>query len=268
MGDKKRVLVTGMAGQIGGIVRRHLGDRYELSGLDRVGLGDASGDVPCVVADIADLDAIAPAFAGVDAVLHLGADPSPRASWESTLSSNIVGTRNVYEAARLAGVRRVVFASSNHVAGNYPLRQDPYKAIYDGRLGEVRMPFAPLGADALRPDSYYGVSKAFGESLGSYFHDEYGISVICLRIGWVMTPDDPRFSPAALSLWLSHRDAAQLIRRSIDAPASVGFAVVNGESDNALSIWDIDAARRILGYEPQDGAGEEWTPRGDAPSII
>ena len=179
MSDKKRVLVTGMAGQIGGIIRRRLGDRYELSGIDRVGVEG----VPVRVADIADLEAIKPAFDGIDVVVHLGADPSPRASWDSVLRSNIVGTRNVYEAARLAGVKRIVFASSNHVVGNYPLRQDPYKAIYDGRLGEVRRPFPPLTTDLIRPDSYYGVSKSFGESLGSYFHEEYGVSVICLRIG-------------------------------------------------------------------------------------
>ena len=264
MSDKKRVLVTGMAGQIGGIIRQRLGDMYELSGIDRVGVEG----VPVTVADIADLEAIKPAFEGVDVVVHLGADPSPRASWDSVLRNNIIGTRNVYEAARLAGVKRIVFASSNHVVGNYPLRQDPYKAIYDGRLGEVRRPFPPLTTDLTRPDSYYGVSKSFGESLGSYFHEEYGVSVICLRIGWVMTPDEPSFSPAALSLWLSHRDAAQLIRRSIDAPVSVGFAIVNGESDNLLSIWDIDTMKRVLGYAPQDAAGEEWTDRQDAPAII
>lgn len=264
MADKKKVLVTGMSGQIGGIIRRYLGDKYELSGIDRTPVDD----VPSNVADISDLDAIRPAFGGIDAVVHLGADPSPRASWESILQNNLIGTRNVYEASRLAGVKRIVFASSNHAVGFYPLRQDPYKAVYDGRLGEIRRPFPPLTTDLIRPDSYYGVSKAFGESLGSYFHDEYGISVICLRIGWVMTPDDPSFSPASLSLWLSHRDAAQLIEKSVDAPSSVGFAVVNGESDNTLSIWDIEPTKRILGYEPQDGAGETWTPRPDSPSII
>ena len=264
MNAKKRVLVTGIAGQIGGIIRRLLSDRYELSGIDHVGIDDA----PTLIADIADLNAIRPAFHGIDAVVHLGADPSPRASWESVLRNNIIGTRNVYEASRLAGVKRIVFASSNHVVGNYPLRQDPYKAIYDGRLGEIRRPFPSLTTDLIRPDSYYGVSKSFGESLGSYFHEEYGISVICLRIGWVMTPDDPTFSPAALSLWLSHRDAAQLIRRSIDAPQSVGFAILNGESDNQLSIWDITTTKRILGYQPQDAAGEQWTERPDSPNII
>ena len=264
MNAKKQVLITGITGQIGGITRRLLSDRYELSGIDRI----AADDAPTLIADIADLNAIRPAFHGIDAVVHLGADPSPRASWESVLRNNIIGTRNVYEAARLAGVKRIVFASSNHVVGNYPLRQDPYKAIYDGRLAEVRRPFPPLTTDLIRPDSYYGVSKSFGESLGSYFHEEYGISVICLRIGWVMTPDDPTFSPAALSLWLSHRDAAQLIRRSIDAPQSVGFAILNGESDNQLSIWDTDQTKRILGYQPQDAAGEQWTERPNSPNII
>lgn len=264
MADKKKVLVTGMSGQIGGIIRRLLGNKYDLSGIDRTPVDG----VPSTVADISDLDAIMPAFEGIDAVVHLGADPSPRASWESILQNNLIGTRNVYEASRLSGVKRIVFASSNHAVGFFPLRQDPYKAIYDGRLGEVRRPFPPLTTDLIRPDSYYGVSKAFGESLGSYFHDEYGISVICLRIGWVMTPDDPTFSPPSLSLWLSHRDAAQLIEKSVDAPLSVGFAVVNGESDNTLSIWDIEPTKQILGYEPQDNAGESWTPRPDSPSII
>ena len=264
MPEKKKVLVTGMAGQIGGIIRRSLGDRYELSGLDR----QAVEGVPSTVADIADLEAMRPAFENVDVVVHLGADPSPRGSWESILDNNIVGTRNVYEASKRAGVKRVVFASSNHAVGNYPLMQDPYKAIYDGRLGEVRRPFPPLTTDLIRPDSYYGVSKAFGEALGSYYHDDCGISVICLRIGWVMTPDDPSFSPPALSLWLSHRDAAQLIQKSIDAPTSVGFAVVNGESDNVLSIWDIEMTSDVLGYVPEDGAGEHWTPREGGPSFF
>jgi NAD+ dependent glucose-6-phosphate dehydrogenase len=251
---KKKVLVTGMAGRIGGIIRKYLGEKYELSGIDLVPVKE----VPSLVADLADYDAIRPAFEGQDTVVHLGADPRPDGPWESILHNNIIGTRNVMEASREAGVKRVIFASTNHVVGFYPLKQDPYKAIYDGRLGEVRRPFPMLTADHLRPDSYYGVSKAFGESLGSYFHDQYDISFIALRIGWVMTPDDPTFSPPALSLWLSHRDAAQLIEKSIDAPPSVGFAIVYGMSRNSLRIWDIETTRAILGYEPQDGAGDEW----------
>lgn len=253
---KPRVLVTGAAGQVGRIVRDKLGYKYDLIGLDRVDCGWETS----FVADIADYDAIRPAFDGADAVVHLGADPRPQAPWESVLPNNIVGTRNVYEAARTAGARRVVLASTNHVVGFFPMKDDPYKAIYDGRLGEVRRPFRALDDRDSRPDSLYGVSKAFGESLGSYYQDEFGLSVICLRIGWVMTPDDPSFDPAALSLWLSHRDTAQLIRKAIDAPPSVGFAIVYGMSRNALSIWDVEAGKRLIGFSPQDGAGEEWTP--------
>ena len=254
MVDKQRVLVTGAAGQIGGIVRSKLGFSYDLVGLDRIDCGWPVS----YVADISDFDAIQPAFDDVDAVVHLGADPSPKASWESVLSNNIVGTRNVYESARLAGAKRIILASTNHAVGYHPLKDDPYRAIYEGRLGEVRRPFRMLDERDMRPDSLYGVSKAFGEVLGSYYHDEYEISVICIRIGWVMTPDDPRFHPAALSLWLSHRDAAQLIQKAVDAPPSVGFAIVYGMSRNDLRIWDIESGERIIGFSPDDGAGEEW----------
>ncbi len=253
----RKVLVTGAAGQIGGIVRDKLGYRYELIGLDRVDCGWHRSQV----ADLADFEAIRPAFEGVEVVVHLGADPSPKASWESVLDNNIVGTRNVYEAARQAGAKRVVLASTNHVVGFYPLKDDPYRAIYEGRLSEVRRPFRMLDQRDMRPDSLYGVSKAFGESLGSFYHDEFGLSVICLRIGWVMTPDDPAFHPAALSLWLSHRDAAQLISKAIDAPSSAGYAIVYGMSKNELRIWDIEEGQRAIGFSPEDGAGEEWTTR-------
>ena len=258
MSDKARVLVTGAAGQIGGIIRDKLGYRYDLVGLDRADCGWEQSRV----ADLADLDAMRPAFEGVDCVVHLGADPSPKASWDSVLSNNIVGTRNVYEAARLAGAKRVILASTNHTVGFFPLKDDPYRAIYEGRLDEVRRPFRMLDERDMRPDSLYGVSKAFGEVLGSYYQDEYGLSVICLRIGWVMTPDDPMFHPAALSLWMSHRDTAQLISKAIDAPRSVGFAIVYGMSRNDLRIWDIETGERIIGYSPEDGAGEVWEDDG------
>lgn len=264
MPDKKKVLVTGISGRIGTVLRKYLGGKYELSGLDLVSVDDA----PCLIADIADLDAITPAFEGIDTVVHLGASPHPRDPWEAVLKNNIIGTRNVYEASRLAGVKRIIFASSNHAVGYYPLKDEPYKAVYDGRLGEIRQPIPPLTTDLIRPDSYYGVSKTFGESLGSFFHDKYGISVICLRIGWLMVSDDPKFSTPSLSLWLSHRDGAQLFEKSIDAPPTVGFAIVNGESGNTLGIRDLESAKEILGYEPRDDAGEEWTPVPGSPTVM
>lgn len=254
---KKRVLVTGGAGRIGGIVRRFLGSKYELSVLDR----EPVEGVPSRVADLTDLDAIRPAFEGQDTVVHLGAEPSGGTPWDAVLPNNIAGTFNVMEACREAGVGRVVFASTNHVVGYYPEKEDPYRAVFEGRLDDAPGPFPLLNAEQVRPDCLYGVSKAFGESLGSLYWDKYGISFIALRIGAVSTGAGwYRQSYPSLAMWLSHRDAAQLIERSIDAPPSVGFLVVYGISNNTLRIHEIETAERVLGYRPQDDAGDTLDP--------
>ena len=250
----KKVLVTGLAGKIGGIIRSNLSGKYSLSGLDLEGVPG----FPTTTGNLSNLDEILPAFKGIDTVVHLAADPNHQGGWETNLENNIIGTRNVYEAARISGVKRIIFASSNHALGFYPLKDNPYKQIYDGDFEAIRQPIKPLTTDLIRPDGYYGVSKAFGESLGSYFHDEYGISVICMRIGWVMEPDDPTFAPSALSLWMSHKDTVRLIDSCIDAPEAVGFAIVYGMSDNTYGIWDMEDGRKIVGYEPNDDAGTTW----------
>ena len=250
----RKVLVTGFAGKIGGIVRKNLTVNYELSGLD---LRQVEG-FKTTVANLKDLNAIIPAFEDIDTVVHLAADPNHKGDWQSNLENNIVGTRNVFEAARLSGVKRIIFASSNHALGFFPLKDNPYKQIYEGKFQDVRQPMKLLGTEVVRPDGYYGVSKAFGESRGSYLHDEYGLSVICIRIGWVMEPDDPTFAPSALSLWMSHRDTAQVIQKCIDAPEAVGFAVLYGMSDNTYGIWDLEAGKNIVGFNPVDDAGTEW----------
>ena len=250
----KKVLVTGLAGKIGGIISSNLSGKYSLSGLDLEGVPG----FPTTTGNLSNLDEILPAFKGIDTVVHLAADPNHQGGWETNLENNIIGTRNVYEAARISGVKRIIFASSNHALGFYPLKDNPYKQIYDGDFEAIRQPIKPLTTDLIRPDGYYGVSKAFGESLGSYFHDEYGISVICMRIGWVMEPDDPTFAPSALSLWMSHKDTVRLIDSCIDAPEAVGFAIVYGMSDNTYGIWDMEDGRKIVGYEPNDDAGTTW----------
>ena len=261
---KKNVLVTGLAGKIGRIIRKNLSKEYNLSGLDLI----ETDGYPSHVGDLSDLESILPAFTGINTVVHLAADPDHQGNWETNLKNNIIGTRNVYEAARLEGVQRVIFASSNHALGFHPLKDNPYKQIYDGDFSNVRQPIIPLSTEAVRPDGYYGVSKSFGESLGSYFNDEYGLSVICMRIGWVMEPDDPTFSPAALSLWMSHADTANLIRKCIDGPQSVGYAVIYGMSANTYGIWDMEPGKKIVGYEPQDNAGTLWRENNKRSTIM
>lgn len=257
MADKKRVLITGGAGLIGSILRKRLGDRYELSSLDR----EPVEGTRSFTGNISDLDSILPAFERQDAVVHLAADPGANSPWESNLANNFVGTYNVFEAARRSGVKRVVFASSNHaMGGNY--LDEPWKRIVAGEFDKVPKDY-PLVDESMRirPDGYYGVAKAYGEALGSYYNDYHGLRSIHLRIGWVIADDDPTFSPFCLAIWLSHSDVAQLVRRSIDAPDSLDYAVVNATSDNRWKIFSIDGAKRVLGYQPEDGAGETWEDR-------
>ena len=255
----KRVLVTGAAGTIGTLVREHLADRYDLSHLTL-----EPAEFESTVANVADLDAIQPAFEGVDAVVHLAASISVESPWEDILPNNIIGTYNVYEAARRAGVERVVFASSNHAVGMFEVEGSPgIYALDDPRKIDHTA--------EIRPDSYYGVSKAYGEAMGRYYAENHGLKVFCLRIGTVRADDDPRSEAAGASsgwlpltreqvyerlraTWLSHRDCAQLISRCLDAEG-VSFGIYYGISDNPRKLWDIEHARREIGYAPQDSAG-------------
>ena len=257
-----RVLVTGAGGLIGRLVMEHLDDQYDLVGLAR----DLSG-YATVIADVSDLDALVPTMEGIDAVIHLAADSAVEAPWERVLPDNLIGTYNVFEAARQAGVGTVVFASSNHAIGMYELDGAP--SLYD--LGDDRVYDERVET---RPDSLYGVSKLYGEALGRMHHDLHGMRVVCLRIGSVRADDDPS-SPAMLAsvpaplahlspeerrrrmraTWLSRRDCAELIARAIDAD-DVGWAVVYGISDNPRQFWSLRSARELLGYEPRDRAPE------------
>jgi nucleoside-diphosphate-sugar epimerase len=252
MPERLRVALTGAEGLIGGVVRRYLHDRYDLRPLTRTEAVFAS-----TVVELEELDALTAALRGSDAVVHLAAASGVADVWADILASNVVGTYNLFEAARRAGVPRVVFASSNHLVGGYELEGAP--AIYAG-LGE-----GPLDERSTpRPDSLYGVSKGFGELLGRYYSDRFGIRVVCLRIGSVVPSDDPS-APAPPSVpaeiaavwpariratWLSHRDCAELIARALEA--DVRFAIAYGVSDNPGRFWDLESARRSLGFVPHE----------------
>jgi len=230
---RKRVLITGAAGRIGSSLAEQLKDRYDLRLHYHHTIPEQPPVEDRVVADVSKYDEIAPALEGIDAVVHMAADPGTRAPWESVHERNIVGTYNVFEAARRAGTRKIVFASTNHVMGMYD--RDHQWPIY--------------AAQPVRPDSLYGVSKAFGEVLGRYYADQYGLSVICLRIGWFLPK--PR-DAIGRWMWLSPRDAAQVTWRAIES--ELNFGVFYAISANGGRHWDITDTIEQLGYRPEDDA--------------
>ena len=244
-----KVLITGMSGLIGGLLRRHLESLggYELSALNR---RPVEG-VECFQADIADLDAIKPAFEGKDVAVHLAAYLGSD-DWEGQLSGNVIGTYNVFEAARLADVKRVVFASSGNAVRGYELKP-PYDAIAEGRYDDVPEDFKKLTHDDVRPENIYGAAKVWGEALGRHFSDEYGLSVLCVRIGSVKRSNVPE-SPREYSVYLSHRDISQVLQRCIDAPADLQYDIFFATSSNKWGYRDLEHAREVLGYVPQDSA--------------
>lgn len=226
----KSVLITGAAGGVAGHLRRELGNAYRLLLTDLRPVAELAPHETFRLADLSDMAALRALMPGIDAVVHLGGQ-SVEGPWDAVLERNIAGTYNLFEAARLEGVHRVVFASSCHAVGFY-------------RLDET------IPADAyFKPDSRYGVSKVFGEALGSLYAYKYGFDVLSIRIGNVAErPVDAR----RLTSWLSPRDLAQLVRIGIETPG-LGHEVVFGMSGNTGSCWDNEAAIR-LGYRPQDDA--------------
>ncbi|MEV7997018.1 NAD(P)-dependent oxidoreductase [Streptomyces sp. NPDC086077] len=226
----RTVLLTGAAGGLGTLMRGLLpAYGYTLRLLD---LRPVEGAPDAITADLADRAALREAVRGVDAIVHL-AGISLEAPFEKILKANIEGTYNLYEAAREEGVPRVVFASSNHAVGYTP---------------------RPLGGDPLipidaprRPDTFYGLSKSFGEDLAQFYWDKYGMETVSVRIGSCFP--EPT-SVRMLSVWMSPADGARLLHAALTAE-NVGHTVVYGSSANTRLWWDLSAAR-ALGYEPQD----------------
>ena len=245
----QKILITGMSGLIGGVVRRHLEDRYQLTALNR---REVSG-IECHLADIADLEAIQPAFTDVDTVIHLAALARGDAPFDDILHHNIIGTYNVFEAARQAGVERIIAASSGAAVSNWE-RDMPYQALVQGRYDETPSNWENLTHETpVRPTGLYGCSKVWLEALGRHFSDTFDLSVICLRIGGVNQEDKPR-DARQFSVWCSQRDIAQMVERCIVAPASLRYDIFYAVSDNQWSYRDVEHARQQVGYEPRDAA--------------
>ncbi|HJV40333.1 NAD(P)-dependent oxidoreductase, partial [Caulobacter sp.] len=211
--------------------------RYRLMRLaDIAPLSAAEEGEECVRGDLLDMASLVAAMQGIDCVVHMAGVPvEPEANaWDQVLPANIIGVHNLFEAARTAGVKRVLFASSHHAAG-FHRRDTP--------TVETLIP---------RPDSYYGVSKVFGEAMGRMYADKFGLQVLSLRIGaYRERPSDLR----QLAVWISPRDMVELVRCGIEAP-DFGYATVYGVSANTRAFWD-NSAVAFLGYTPRDNA-EAW----------
>lgn len=257
MSDKKMVLLTGAAGRIGTYLRERLGDKYELSGTDRIPVEGFDS----VTANLTDFDAILPAMEGKDVVVHLAAEPrhTPDIWWDLLLPDNIIATANVFEAARRGGVKRVVFFSSMHVNGFYE-RDEPWHSISEGKYGDPDPEAVPLVTHEMptRPDGPYAASKIFGEFLGAYYAEEYGMTVICIRLGTMGGGDRPGEDSRSYVSWISRRDMASMVERCIEVK-DIGYDIFFGASNNKWKIYDTPRARRVLGYRPQDNA-EDFRP--------
>jgi uronate dehydrogenase len=223
----KTILITGAAGDVGTHLRRELAGKYRIRASDLRPMKKVAGEI-YVRADIAKMADALRITRGVDAIVHLGGY-SVEGPWEGILSANIIGCYNVFEAARRNGVKRILFPTSNHAVGFYRRDQTIDHRVY------------------IKPDSRYGVSKVFGEALGSLYADKYGMQVLCMRIGNVNPkPIDQR----RLSIWFSPRDLAQLVAIGIEHP-EIRFEIVYGISGNKRAWYDNANAFR-LGYRPQD----------------
>jgi len=252
----EKIAVTGAAGLIGRSLQAALARDYDVVGID---LRDAD-----VNADVRDLPALECAFAGCSTVVHLAGISSVEATWLEVSEINVGGTYNAFEAARRANVKRVIFASSNHAVGMYEIQGGA--SLYEPGAG-----VAVGAADALRPDSLYGVGKVFGEALGRYYSDAFGLQVTCVRIGSILagdSPTDPALGvPSFLphlkpdegrkryaATWMSQRDFTRLVRAIL--AHDVSFAIVYGVGDNLTRFWDLEPGRATFGFWPLDGTRE------------
>lgn len=278
-----KILLTGAYGKVGTAIIDHLADdpEFDFSYFNR---SDRPPDHPygefdTIIGDVTEKEEITQALEGQDAVIHLAASISGDTPWPEILNNNIIGGYNTFQGAAEQGVGKFIFASTNHVVGLYEKEHAPelYQPGYDLML-DHKVP--------VRPDSYYGVSKSFGEDLGRYYSETEDISFYGLRICSVRKPEyDHPYGDAERGvangkwkrgdqeyeekvarmkcMWHSRRDLAQLVEKSLK-DETVDFDIFYGVSDNDRRWHDIDHARKVLGYDPQDNA-EEWTePPEDA----
>lgn len=228
-----KILVTGAAGRIGRVLVAGLKDRYTLRGFDRVPMPDLEDTI---VGEITDMEAVLRATQGMEAVIHLAGNPSGGAPWEDILNSNIIGAYTLFEAARQNSVRRIAFASRAGLLAPYP------KHI----TRTVDMP--------PRPESYYSISKVFGENLGYMYSALHSMEVVAVRIGNFIPERDQPEHPHHLS----HGDAVRVFERAVTHPG-VKFEIVFGVSDSTWPLYDLDHGRQAIRFYPEDRSIIELT---------
>ncbi|MDC0034824.1 NAD(P)-dependent oxidoreductase [Chloroflexi bacterium] len=250
---KKKILITGVSGLVGTVLAASLKETYEVSGVDL----KESTEVPILKADCSSIEEMLPAFSGVDTVIDLASNPSQYSEWDIIHDVNLRCTSNALEAARISGVKRVIFASSNHATGMYET-DSPYSKIVKGEYTGLEPDSIPLISTRMpvRPDGPYGIAKAFGEAAGRFYSDQYGLSSLSIRIGTLNTEGRP-INQRQFATLLTHYDLVNLFSKCIEAPHELKFGIYYGVSNNKWRFWDINNSEAEVGYRPNDNA-EMW----------
>ena len=229
----KKVLITGATGRIGVDLAPRMSEAFEVYSGVRREVKDLPNPTPCL---IGDFDSVKAACKGMDAVIHLAGQSWDADIYEKMIPDNITGCYNVFEAALQTGVKRVIFASTNHTVGNY---------LEEGRTIDEDAP--------VRPDTFYGVTKVYGEALGRFYAERKGLSVISARIGWHLAEDDPNLARNRRSwdMWLSFRDCGQFMTKALQAE-NIRYECLHCISGKTRRLMLIERARNVIGYEPED----------------
>lgn len=244
-----KVLVTGLSGLIGSILRPELESLHELSALNR----SVVDGIPTTQADIADEDAIRPAFDGIDTVVHLAAKAGDRHPWPDLHSTNIIGTYNVLKLARESGCRRFIFANSGATVTGYETTE-PYQSIVKGYYSNVPEDFVRLDhKQPVWPSGIYGSTKIWGEAICRNFADSSEMSVFCVRIGYVNRENQPLKS-RDWATWCSQRDVVNAIMACVTLKNLEKFTTFFVTSNNKWGYRDLTHAYQTVGFTPTDAA--------------
>ena len=241
-----KIGITGAEGTIGSVLRKGLSNKYKISSFTL-----KNQDFESIQMDLSNNNEIQGKFEGLDALIHLAADPRPEASWESVKKNNIEATFNVYNEVKKAGVKKIIFASTNHTQHGDTLLTTPET------LDLQKSKILSLENNT-NPDSLYAVSKLFGEDLGKYFSEQYKIKFIGLRIGWIVKGDDPTVmcgTPSEdylRSMYLSHRDCIQVFERALES--SSNYLIAYAISNNSRKVFDLKETSRTLNFNPEDNS--------------